>query len=206
MLSANVLKLLAFVIFSMAVSQNLAASMCSCRAADGSCSASITCSGGCFATCGAGGNCSAGCSNPGDPGIDQQYSLTYDRGGLNANELSQALSEHWKQPILYLPNDRQETLTFDFKQLTAPEVRHVLAKRGVVVTASKDQTHFSLEAANAEAENIAEALKEISSGRFELFPRDPHASLSLDVKDLRLSNLARVFSKVGTTRLSDPEK
>lgn len=41
------------------------ADTCSCSAPDGSCGASIVCSGGCIATCGTGGDCQAKCSGGG---------------------------------------------------------------------------------------------------------------------------------------------
>ncbi len=177
---------------------------CSCTASDNSCSASITCSTGCFATCGSGGSCSSGCTGGGGGGIDYQSYSVVNGGGLNATQVSQTLSELLHRPVVYVAGKSEEVLTFDFQQTSASEIVRALGKRGVVALASPDRTRFSLRAEKAAAGTIAEALQAISGGRFELTPREAQQQMTLDVKQVQLSDLKRILAGLGEGRVVEP--
>ena len=166
--------------------------------------------------CASGGSCSATCGSGDGGGIDQPYLTIGGSGG--AAELSQSIREQLKVPFVYVPTDAQETLAYDFKDLSASDVGRILAKRGVVVTSTEDlsgehvrksaflASRFSLQAHNTEPAAIAEALKRISGGRYELTPKGTSARLSLDAKGVTVKDLMRMLSGVGEGRILEPEK
>jgi hypothetical protein len=54
----------------------------SCTAPDGSCSASVSCSGGCMEILGSGGNCGASCSGDGGKPQEEQPGLRTEQGAI----------------------------------------------------------------------------------------------------------------------------
>jgi hypothetical protein len=197
-------------------SQVAQGSSCSCTAPDRSCSTSITCSNGCWSACSSGGSCSSGCGGSGGGDTDHQtYSSTTGQAepfswGANeinpAVDLSQRVSQHFKLPFAYVPNDSQEVLNVDFKELSLADLRHILARRGAVANADHDPaakwdqadalaTHYTARADNAQLAQIGEALNRVSSGAFSLTFKQPQSRMTVDIKGVTAADLARIFSR-----------
>lgn len=137
------------------------AESCSCNAPDGSCSASISCSGGCVAICGSGGSCTAQCSSSGpghtpfqrgtlelpEPAAERSKPFTsrvlpkavgaqllnMDLRSAAADEISSQLSVLAKIPIRFIPAPGEETLSVQLKGFPLDELLSALAKRGAVI-------------------------------------------------------------------------
>lgn len=200
------------------------AESCSCTAPDGSCSASVSCTGGCMAICGSGGNCSSSCSGggggkpeeehqglrsaPGElrvaPG-GQEERITVDALDLAAEDVSALLSNLSGREITFVPNLAGERLSITAKNFPVGQLISGVAEYGAVghqplrVSAGHlglDE-RVSLQAKKVTAEALVGMVESLSGGRAAFIPADPTAPISMEVKGVRLGELLASLTNFG---------
>jgi hypothetical protein len=106
-LTIATLLLLLFTLAPIATSQR----KCSCKAPDGSCNASVTCSQhGCTAICGTNSACYSAC---GKDLLSTRFTLKLVNKG--SKEIASALSQHAGRNIEFIPRRRNDRFNIDIK-------------------------------------------------------------------------------------------
>jgi hypothetical protein len=108
---------------------------CSCSAPDGSCSASVTCSGGCTKTCGNNDNCSASCS-----GSFEFLGMEVNLEMQNSTypQLVAALARLSGKDLKFSPKKSDMVFNVGFKRATLWDALKVLSDQGTVQIAGHD--------------------------------------------------------------------
>jgi len=211
--------------------QEVLASSCSCTAPDGSCSASITCSGGCIATCGTGGNCSAKCSSAsgggtnggrqqpapleGDPtaGAMQGRLVNLDIQSANSRDISELLSAQLGLSVGFVNAGPEDMLTVHAVDFPVDELIAWLRRFGSVAVSDKpiaapgaglgvpSDQRVTLQASDASAQTLVELLGEILGSEVRFTPRDPQLRISVDVKDASVGEVLEVLERYGTVEV-----
>lgn len=165
------------------------ADSCSCRAPDGSCSASISCDGGCAAMCGIGGACTAQCvgGGNGDPkplepllrapaeGMDL-YGTTLSREAAEQlvhldvqdasdQDISEVLQDLTGLVVEFRTNDPADRLSLNASGIRVRDLLKLLASRGAVaIRGHRAPWQPPLEDALRET-NVTLSVQKISPGR-----------------------------------------
>lgn len=211
--------------------QEVLASSCSCTAPDGSCSASITCSGGCIAVCGTGGNCSAECSASGgggtkgqrqlpaplddDPtaGPDQGQLVNLDIQSATSLDISEVLSAQLDRPVAFVNAEPEDVLTLHAVDFPVDELIDWLRRFGSVAVSDKpvaapgsglgvpSDHRVTLQASDASPQTLVELLGEILSSEVRFVPRDPELRISVDVKDASVGEVLELLERYGTVEV-----
>jgi hypothetical protein len=191
---------------------------CSCSAPDGSCTASISCTGGCIAICGSGGNCSSSCSGEGSRPKQENQGLrtapvplratpaapgeeapraSLEAIDVGAQEVSTMLSNLAGRQITFVPNLIGERLSITAKNVPVDEIIAAVTRYGAVghqpgrvegVDVALDEL-VSLQAKNVTADALAGMVEALSGGRAVFAPADPDTRISMEVKSVRLGDL-----------------
>lgn len=195
---------------------------CSCTAPDGSCNASISCTGGCAAICGEGGNCSAYCSGAGSKQIFNETPLrtgpapatpSGDRGrvtvevsNLSPAEVSALLSDLTKRETSFAPNKPGERISISATDFPLHELLQRLGEYGAIGTVPRgilDQAEVgdrvSLHATKVTGRALEGIVQSLSSGRASFEATRPTGLVSLQIKNMPLQELLEqltVFGKV----------
>lgn len=222
------LYVVAVVILTLGVAPPVLALSCSCTAPDGSCSASVTCSGGCGAICMSSSGCSAWCSGGGGGESPDQKNLTGGRGKggpehskrismelkeVSAAEFSQALSAYAGTVISFAPRIDGELLSVQIQNSTVGDVIAQLAKLGAVATSAAAATssgvelsdRVSLEAKGITVGTLAEMVEQLTGGRGSFMARSPHDQVNLEIKDSSVEDLLRQLAHFGAVTLDGVE-
>lgn len=121
--------------FPLSASTLLLREHCACTAPDGSCSASVNCTGGCTQHCGVGGDCYAYCSGYyaflGMETTFQMQNATYPQ---LVDELAHASGKE----ITFLPTKPDEVFNAGFKRATLWDALELLSDQGTVQVAGQD--------------------------------------------------------------------
>jgi hypothetical protein len=204
---------------------------CSCVAPDGSCSASISCAGGCLAICGSGGKCSAKCNGgggggwtPENPGLraapgEQGAALgdndplaervSLDVINIPADEVSALVSNLASRDITFVPRKIGETFSIQAKDVTVGRLIAGLAEHGAigslprraVFSEARLNDPITVQAKGVTGATFADMVATLTGGRVLLVPSEPAALVSLEVKNLRLSELLEQLVLFGEVSL-----
>jgi hypothetical protein len=114
---------------------------CSCSADDGSCSASVNCTGGCLAFCPS-NNCRAMCTSGSRSGggdyADLLMRVTLRLKGSNSRAVSAELARVTGQNVVFTPTTPNATFSLDVKDVPLWNVLETLSASGRVQIAGED--------------------------------------------------------------------
>lgn len=227
------LKRLVLIVIALAVlglPGSAQAESCSCTAPDGSCSASISCSGGCLAICGSGQQCSAKCSgsttdrtplepNPLQaPAADMRHYLgerdeplvTLEIQDATGQEISSALREQFNLPVEFRLPEAGERLSIDASNMPLGEVLQALSSRGAVAAVTdaggagaRLSTLVSMQVQDFAPAEVAHLLGDVLGATVAFTAVDGNARISLDVKNIPASEVLVLLSQYGQVSTPD---
>lgn len=189
---------------------------CSCNANDGSCSASVSCPGGCIADCPSGGcyaTCKKGTSGGDDGAIAPilMMPINLELRGRSNKQLTSEIARITGREFVFVPDNPNDPVNLDVKDLPLWDVLEVLSRRGKVRIGGHDFATLQIvRKALVNGERMAVCINNVSvRGVVEEFAGmsglpirvtsgDAEAVVTLSVKEVTLEELlAQVSSKTG---------
>jgi len=190
---------------------------CSCKAPDGSCSAGVSCPGGCIADCPNGGGCYAICKKGTSGGDDEaigpilMMSVNLElRGGTN-RQLTSEIARITGREFVFVPDNPNDPVNLDVKDLPLWDVLEVLSRRGKVRIGGHDFATLQIVRKalvngertavcinNVSVRGVVEEFAGMSGLPIRVTSGDAEAVVTLSVKGVTLEELlAQVSSKTG---------
>jgi hypothetical protein len=202
-------------LLSLPIHQVLAET-CSCSASDGSCTASITCTGGCMAYCPDGGGCVARCSSgSATKGLPPRELVSLQMRDGSSKQLSEELGRITGQEIVLAPYNPKETYTFDFKNALLWDVLEVLSQRAKVEIAGEDfgkllrirkafvnGEKMSVCIRRTSVRNIVDQLASLSGLSLYTTSGNVDALVTLSLKDVTLTELVAKVSEKASVQIA----
>jgi hypothetical protein len=133
------LSLICLSLISSHASTPIPVKTCSCSANDGSCQASVTCSGGCLAFCPSGG-CRAECTSNGgedSPEIPVSY-VGLHFNGSDSQAVSAELTRLAGQDVVFTPSTADGKVTLDADNLPFWDALEILSRSGRIQIGQDD--------------------------------------------------------------------
>jgi hypothetical protein len=190
---------------------------CSCNATDGSCSASVSCPGGCIADCPSGGcyaTCKKGTNGEGGGGdiapiLMMPINLELHGGGNR--QLASEIARITGREFVFLPDNPNEPVNLDVKDLPLWDVLEVLSRRGkvrigghdfstlqIVRKALVNSERMSVCINNVSVQGVVEEFAGMSGLPIRVTSGDAESLVTLSVKGVTLEELlAQVSSQTG---------
>jgi len=188
---------------------------CSCTAADGSCSASVSCGGGCIAYCPSGA-CRASCIKNGDAAelelgslMMRPVTVQFDRG--SSRQVASELARITARQVAFTPNNPQERFNLDAKNIPLWDVLETLSQSGKVQIGGEEFSNLqaarkalvsgermSICIRNASVQSVVREFAGMSGLPIRVTSGDPSAVLTLSMKGVTLEEaLTQVSSYTG---------
>lgn len=197
---------------------------CSCSAADGSCSASVSCPGGCIAVCPSGG-CSAKCTKTGGgPGglsdeDGELFSLampvTMQHVGSSGKQIASDLSRITGQPVVFSPYRADDPISLDVKKAELWDVLDALSMSGKIQIGGDDFSKLqSIRSAlvagekvtvcihGATVQHVVAEFASLSGRKIKLTSGDPKAIVNVTVKDITFEGLIALIASQSGVEIS----
>lgn len=190
---------------------------CSCTAADGSCSAGVTCSGGCLAFCPS-NNCRAMCSSGGRGSVeyaDLLMRVTLRLQGSNSRAVSAELARVTGRNVVFTPATPGDTFSLDVKDAQLWSVLEILSASGKIQIAGEDFSNLqALRRALLQGERmpvcvsgttvkrLVEELEQLTGLEIRVTSGDPKTVVNLTAGAVNLDELVAQVSERAGVRIT----
>jgi hypothetical protein len=184
---------------------------CSCSAPDGSCSASVTCTGGCTKFCGNNDNCSASCS--GHYGfLDTE--VTLEMQNATYSQFVTELAHTSGKDITFTPTIPNMRFNAGFKRATLWDALRLLSDQGTVQVAGQDfeklkrlrrslltGEKFSFCVTNTPVNTFVNDLAGLTGLSLRITAGRPTATVNVKLQEVALSDMIRAVSEQTGTKI-----
>lgn len=192
--------------------------ICTCKAADDTCTPRVRCQHGCTALCGSHDACYASCGSIESDHSYARITLKIDR--KNSDEIAALLTKHSRRNIKFIPRKKNDLFSVDLKNDPIWKALKLLNKRGVILV---DGTRFDqMEklrrktsndeqlSVNFEGVSVANTLAKLSfvSGLpFYVESGDAEQLLSMSIENVTLKEIiSRISAKTGVRIASNRKR
>ncbi|MDT5270820.1 MAG: hypothetical protein QOH49_3006 [Acidobacteriota bacterium] len=184
---------------------------CSCSAPDGSCSASVTCTGGCTKYCGNNDNCHAACSGAFGY-LDTEVSI--EMQSASYSQLVDELARASGKEINFTPKVPETPFNVGFKRAPLWEALKLLSEQGTVQVAGQDfeklrrlrrsllgGEKFSFCVKNTSVNTFVNDLAGLTGLPLRVTSGRPTATINLQLQDVGLTEMIAAVSEQTGTRI-----
>lgn len=191
--------------FTPPASTALVRDTCSCSASDGSCSASVTCTGGCTRFCGDNDNCSASCSG-GHAFLEMETTLQMQNATYS--QLVTELARISGKDITFSPKNPDMTFNVGFQRATFWDALKLLSEQGTVQVAGQDfeklkrlrrsllnGEKFSFCVTNTPVNTFVNDMAGLTGLPLRITSGKPTAMVNVRLRDAALSDMLRAVSE-----------
>jgi len=197
--------------FTPSASPAFARETCSCAAPDGSCSASVTCTGGCTRFCGNGDNCSASCSG--------RYKMlatevTFEMQNAKYPQFVAELARISEKDITFSPTIPDMVFNVGFQRATLWDALKLLSDQGTVQVAGQDfeklktlrrslltGEKFSFCVTNTPVNTFVDDLAGLTGLPLRITAGRPTATVNVKLQDVALSDMISAVSEQTGTKI-----
>lgn len=188
---------------------------CSCGSSDGSCSASVTCTGGCTQFCGNNDNCSASCSGS-YAFLDTEVS--FEMQDAKYQQLVAELASVSGKEIAFSPITPNMIFNVGFKRATLWDALKLLSDQGTVQVAGQDfeklkrlrrslltSERFSFCVTDTPVNTFVSDLAGLTGLPLRITAGRPTAMVNVKLKDATLSDMLSAVSEQTGTKIIEED-